>query len=240
MLAYGANALACSDPGCAVDLGTAADFAILSKSGITNVAHSDITGDMGVSPIAVTAITGFTLIADASNEYATSAQVSGKIYAPDYAASKMTAAIGDMEAAYTDAASRTTSDPAEDFLDLGSGDISGRTLKAGVYTWSSSIGFNGDITLQGTGAGNDDIFILRTTGNVLAAAGANVVLANGATAKNIFWQVAGYVQLGAGAHVEGIFLVKTHVAFITGASLNGRVLSQTAATIQMATIAEQV
>jgi hypothetical protein len=63
-------------------------------------------------------------------------------------------------------------------------------------------------------------------------------LEEGAKAKNIFWQVAGYVTVNAGAHMEGILLVKTKVDFITGSSLNGRVLSQTACTLQMASITE--
>jgi hypothetical protein len=95
----------CSDPGCAVNLGTAGDFAILTKTGVTNVPGSKITGDIGVSPIAFTAITGFGLSADSSNQFSTSSEVTGKIYAANYAVptpAKMTTAIGDMEIAYTD------------------------------------------------------------------------------------------------------------------------------------------
>jgi hypothetical protein len=63
-------------------------------------------------------------------------------------------------------------------------------------------------------------------------------LTNGALAKNIFWQVAGHVTVGAGAHMEGILLVKTDVLLETHASMNGRVLTQTACNLQMATITE--
>src|SRR5665647_2180802 len=58
-----------------VSLGTAGQFAILAKSGISTVPTSDITGDIGVSPIAATAITGFSLIADSTNVFSTSVQV---------------------------------------------------------------------------------------------------------------------------------------------------------------------
>jgi len=44
--------------------------------------------------------------------------------------------------------------------------------------------------------------------------------------------------VGAGAHMEGILLVKTDVTFITGSSLNGRVLAQTACVLQSATIVQ--
>jgi len=66
----------------------------------------------------------------------------------------------------------------------------------------------------------------------------NVILSNGALAENIFWQVAGHVVVGAGAHMEGILLVQTDVLFETLSSLNGRVLAQTACNLQMATITE--
>jgi hypothetical protein len=65
-----------------------------------------------------------------------------------------------------------------------------------------------------------------------------VFLAAGALAKNIFWQVAGHVKEGAGAHFDGILLVKTDVLFLTGSSLNGCVLAQTACDLQMTTITE--
>jgi len=95
----------------ALDLGTAATFTILSKAGITNVPTSVITGDIGVSPIAAGAMTGFDLVADGSNALSTSTQVDGRVYAASYAAptaAMLTVAILDMEAAYDDAASRVS------------------------------------------------------------------------------------------------------------------------------------
>ena len=59
-------------PGTAVELGTAGDFAILAKSGISTVPTSAVTGDVGVSPAAASYITGFSLTLDSSNEFATS------------------------------------------------------------------------------------------------------------------------------------------------------------------------
>ena len=82
------------------------------------------------------------------------------------------------------------------------------------------------------------------TGKLLVAPNVNVFLTGDesggakATAKNIFWQVAGSVIVGAGAHMEGIILAKTSVLFETGSSLNGRVLAQTACALQMVNITE--
>jgi hypothetical protein len=61
-------------------------------------------------------------------------------------------------------------------------------------------------------------------------------LTKGALANNINWQVAGNVKVMAGAHMEGILLVKTDVSLMTGSTLNGRVLAQTAVNLQMATV----
>jgi hypothetical protein len=83
-----------------------------------------------------------------------------------------------------------------------------------------------------------DVFIIQITGNLVQAANMMVHLTNGALAKNIFWQIAGNVAVGAGSHMEGILLVKTDVTFVTGSSLNGRVLSQTACNLQSATITQ--
>ncbi|KAJ1444313.1 hypothetical protein M885DRAFT_553276, partial [Pelagophyceae sp. CCMP2097] len=221
---------------CAVDLGTAGDFAILGKSGISTVPTSSITGDIGVSPIAATAMTGFALVLDSSGQFSTSSQVDGQCFAADYAAPtpmKMTKAIGDMEFAYTDAASRKTTDPSKN--EFKGGEIGGETLTSGVYSWTTGVNIKTDVTLTG---GPSDVFILKTTGVIFATAGVRVILAGGVMAKNVFWQAAGNVAIGANAHVEGIFLVKTDVVFITGASINGRILAQTAVNLQKAVVKE--
>ena len=57
-------------------------------------------------------------------------------------------------------------------------------------------------------------------------------------ASNIVWQLAGYLEAGKSSHLEGTFLVKTHAVFKTGSSLNGRILAQTAATLDSATITQ--
>lgn len=210
-----------------VSLGTAGNFVILSKTGISTVPSSVLTGDIGVSPIAHTAITGFSETADSSNTFSTSAQVVGKIYAADYAApipTTMTTAVGDMEIAYTDAAGRTL----PDFTELGSGAIGGKTLVPGLYKWGTGVSISTDVTLSG---GPDDVWIFQIAGNITQAAATNVTLAGGALAKNIFWQPAGAVVIGATAHFEGIILSKTLIAMQTGASANGRLLAQTAVTL---------
>jgi hypothetical protein len=192
-----------------------------------------VAGDIAVSPIAAAAITGFDLIMDSEGVFSTASQVTGKVYASDYESPTpvgLTTAVSDMETAYSDAAGRTPDDAT---LDLKGGLIGGETLTAGVYTFATDINIKNSVTVTGS---DTDIFIIQTAGNVIQDANTEVILAGGAKAENIFWQVAGKVTVGAGAHMEGVLLVKTGVTFITGSSLNGRILAQTAVAVQMATI----
>jgi ice-binding like protein len=214
-----------------VNLGTAGDYAILAKTGISTVPDSVIVGDIGVSPIAATAITGFGLTADATNVFSTSPQLTGKAYAADYAAptsSKLGTAVGDMMTAYTDAAGR-----AVDYTDLYAGDLSGRTLSPGVYKYNSAVVINSDVTLNG---GPNDVFIFQIANGINQATDTRVTLTGGAQAKNIIWQAAETVAIGTGAHFEGVILGKTNITLGTHASVNGRLLAQTAVTLIMNTV----
>jgi len=206
-----------------VNLGTAGKFAILSKSGITNVPPSVITGGVGTSPI-----TGAALLL-------TCGEVSGKLYTVDAAgplpcrvtdATLLTSAVLDMEFAYDDAAGRVL----PDFTELGAGEIGGRTLQPGLYKWGTGVLISTDVTLSG---GPNDVWIFQVAGTLNQANATRVTLAGGARPKNIFWAVAGAVTLGTTAHFEGVVLAKTMIAVNTKASVNGRLLAQTAVTLQM-------
>ncbi len=209
-----------------VNLGTAGNYAILAKTGVTSVPGSAITGDIGVSPIASTAITGFALVLDAATQFSTSAQVTGKVYAASYTSptpSILTTSISDMETAYTNAAGRTA-----DYNELHTGNISGKTLNSGVYKWGTSVLITSDVTLHG---GSNDVFIFQIAKGITQANGTKIILTGGVQAKNIFWQASEGVAIGTDAHFEGILLAKTNVAMGSGASVNGRLLAQTAVTL---------
>ena len=182
----------------AVNLRTAGDFVILAKAGITNVPGGVITGDIGVSPIAASAMTGFDLIMDSSNEFSTSEQVvDGNVYAPNYMSptgTKLTTAVSDMLTAYNDAAARpVTSGPFQGegagagatYTNLGAGEIGGLTLTPGVYTYTIDVRITGsDVTFNGKN-NPSSVFIIKTSKNILQAANTNVILTNGAKAENI-------------------------------------------------------
>jgi hypothetical protein len=131
-----------------------------------------------------------------------------------------------MQTAYTNAAGRKN----PNFTNLGGGDIGGMTLDPGLYKWGTSVSLPTDVTLSGSA---DAVWIFQIADNLTQSDGVAIHLTGGAQAKNIFWQVAGMVTLGTTSQFEGILLSKTLIAMQTGASINGRLFSQTAVTLQM-------
>lgn len=215
-----------------VILGTAGNFVVLAKAAISTVPPSALTGHLGVSPIAATAITGFSLIADPSNTFSTSLQVKGKVYAANYAVpmpANMTTAISNMETAYVDAAGR----PLPDFVALGAGEIGSKTLAPGLYNWATTVNISAAVTISGC---PDDMWIFQISGDLVMAAAKKVILARGAQAKNIVWQVAGQVTIATNSHFEGVVLAKTQITLQTGTTMNGRALAQTQVVLQKATV----
>ena len=208
-----------------VNLGSAANYVILAKSSISNVPTSAITGNLGLSPAATSYVTGFSYT-DATG-YATSPQVTGKIFAADMVtptSDNLTTAVSDMLLAYTDAAGR----PTPDFLNVGAGNIGGKTLTPGLYKWTTTVTMPADVTISGSAT---DVWIFQISGNIDMSTAVKIKLNGGAQAKNIFWQVAGQVTLGLNSHFEGIILSQTAINLQTGASMNGRALAQTAVTL---------
>jgi hypothetical protein len=210
-----------------VALGEAGIFAILTKSGVTDVFPSSITGDVGASPITGAAI------------HVTCAEmVTGTIYSVNAAGplpcrvtdpTLLTKAIGNMQTAYTNAAGRTN----PNFVNLGAGQIGGLTLVPGLYKWTTAVSISTNVTLSGSA---NDVWIFQIAGTLTQASATQMILQGGAQPKNIFWQASGAVAIGTTAHAEGVILAKTKIAMKTGASQHGRLLAQTAVTLQQNTV----
>ncbi|KAJ6577070.1 antifreeze protein [Mycena vulgaris] len=217
----------------AVNLGTAANYAILAETGVSTVPPSVITGAVGVSPIGGAAMTGFSLIVDlATGQFSTSSQVTGHLYAADYAVptpSTLSIAIADMGTAFTDATGRTT----PDFANLASGGIGGLILTPGLYKWTTGVSLSSDISIAGSAT---DTWIFQVTGTLTLATGVKMGLAGGALAKNIVWVVTDSVTAEGGSHIEGVVLGQTGITLKTGATMNGRLLAQTLVALQQATV----
>lgn len=213
-----------------VDLGLAGNYAIFAKTGIDNaVAPAAVTGNMGVGPgVTSTAITGpWALNLPSGSPFSTSTQVTGNVYAFDYAAptpTAVTTASTNMGTAYTDAAGRLLPDS----LDLSGGNLGGLTLAPGLYKWGSNVTlpFGTDLTISG---GPNDVWIFQISGTLTTAAATRVILSGGAKAKNIFWQVAGTsVTFGANAQFHGVVLAQNAINVGNQAALTSRLLAQTA------------
>jgi hypothetical protein len=213
-----------------VNLGVAGNFVILSKSGITDVYKSTITGNIGSSPITGAAI------------HVTCKEVAGTIYSVNAAGplpcrvtypSMLTTAVTNMQTAYTDAAGRKN----PNFVNLGAGNIGGKTLAPGLYKWTSNVIIPKNITISGDkDADSDDVWIFQISGTLVMSSAVKIILSGGAQAKNIFWQSAGAVTLGTTSHFEGIILGQKAINLKTGASINGRMLAQTAVTLEKNTV----
>jgi hypothetical protein len=222
------------EPGVPVRLGTASNFAILSKAGISTVPASSIVGDIGVSPAAATAITQFSLVLDASGVFSTSTQVTGNVYAADYTPptpQNLTTAVDDMERAFTDAAGR-----APDVTEAFAGSINiPETLAPGVYKWGTGLAINADVTLSGSAT---DVWIFQIAGDLVVSSSTAIGFAGAARPENVFWQVSGLVDLGTTSTLNGVVLTATAVTVSTGATVNGRLLAQTAVTLDQSTVVE--
>jgi len=224
-----------------VPLGTAANYALLAKTGISTVPPSAVTGNVGVSPAARPFLTGWSLITEPTDTYFTSAQVAapGKLYAADNVGGTtsvdLTTAIGNMQTAYTNAAGRTASSAAT--TDVGSGTLTSLTFSAvgpvTVYQWGSAVTIPTNLTFNGSAT---DVFILKVAGTLDMAAAQNVILTGGALGKNIFWQVSGAVTIGANTHFEGIILGQTSITFGNLSSIKGRMLAQSAIVLGATTV----
>ncbi len=206
-----------------VPLGTAGRFAILTKSGITDVFASTINGSVGASPITGAAIR--LTCAEVKTGIIYSVNAAGPLPCRVTDPTLLTKAVGDMEIAYTDAAGRIL----PDFIDLGAGKIGGLTLVPGLYKWNTGVLISTNVTISG---GLNDVWIFQIAGTLTQANATKVILKGGARAKNIFWQTASGVAIGTTAQFEGTILGRTKIALKTGASAYGRLLAQTAVTLQ--------
>ncbi|MEI6210237.1 MAG: ice-binding family protein [bacterium] len=212
-----------------VSLRSCAGFTILGATAVsTDGGGGIINGDVGLSPGAGSAITALT-----------AAQVKGTIYAVDVsgpagsvmAPALLTTAQGDLTSAYIDAAGRSLARITV------SGNIGGTTLAPGLYLSSSSIQITGDLTLDAGGDPNA-VWIFQMGTTLTTAAGSTpadkpgnsrVILAGGAQAKNVFWQVGSSATLGAYSVFKGTIMANVSITMGVGAITEGRALARTGA-----------
>jgi hypothetical protein len=104
--------------------------------------------------------------------------------------------------------------------------LGGTTKPAGVYCTASGIGVTGTLTLDGGGDPNAT-FVFQA-GSSLTTAG-NIVLINGAQAKNVYWQVGSSATIGTASQWQGNILALTSITLVDNANLLGRALARNGA-----------
>ena len=191
----------------APNLGSAGAFAVLGASTVTNGGASVITGDLGLSPgISVTGFPPGLLI--------------GTLHIADSTAAQ---AQLDLTAAYNDAAGRTIG------AIVLAGNLGGMTLAPGLYKSTSSLEISsGDLTLDAQGDANA-VYIFEIASTLVTTTGRRVILAGGAQAANIYWQVGSSATLGVSSVFKGNILALASITVQTGAAVDGRLLARTAA-----------
>src|ERR1700737_3126713 len=216
-------------PPAAVALGAACTYGILAGTTVTNTGATTIRGDMGLSP--GTSVTGFqdppaNTYVGTGTHTAGSGLVTGTIHLTDPPPPSPTSAAAAQAAlttAYNDLAGRTAPAPA-----TVAGDLGGLTLAPGIYKSTSTLGITGTLTLDGQGNANA-VWIFQVASALTTLSSSNIVLAGGAQAHNIFWEVGSNATLGTNSSFNGSILALTSITVTNGATLNGRALARNGA-----------
>lgn len=191
-----------------VALGAAAPFAVLAGTSVENINGTVVNGDLGISP--GTSLTGFPI-----------GVVNGTIHAGNPTSA---AAMLALTAAYNDAKGRSLN-----AISL-PGNLGGLTLTPGLYSNSSSSGISGTganaiLTLDAQGDSNA-VFIFQMGSTLITDSGTSIVLAGGASAANIFWQVSSSATLGTNSIFYGTILADQSITLTTGVVMTGRALTR--------------
>ena len=192
-----------------VNLATAGPFVALAGSTVTNTGPSVLNGDLGVAP--GTALVGFGL----------PAVVNGATHDNDAVAAQ---AQSDLTTAYDVAAGQ----PVLPANDLTGTDLGNRTLKAGAYRYTSSAQLTGPLTLDAEGDPNAQ-FVFEIASTLTTASASSVVLLNGASPCNVYWQVGSSATLGSSTAFAGNVMALQSIALNDAVSVRGRMLARNGA-----------
>jgi hypothetical protein len=187
-----------------VGLGTAAPFAVLAGSAVTNTGPTTITGNLGIFSGTAAAVTGFP-----------PGTVSGATHAADAVALQ---AKNDLDTAYTAAAGRTP------VTAVAGSTLGGLTLVGGVYS-GGALALTGTLTLDGQNDPNS-VWVFQAASTLITASTSKVALIRGANPCNVFWQVTSSATLGSGSTFVGTIMALTKIEMANGVTVNGRALAR--------------
>ncbi len=187
-----------------VDLGVATDFAVLAYAAVTSTGPTSITGDVGTTTSGDTGLTP--------------AQVSGQIFATSPTAAD--AAHAAVAAAQLFLEGMTASP-------LPGVELGGRTITPGVYQ-GGTIELTGTVIIDAGGDPNA-LFVFKAASTLVTASASRVVLANGAQASNVFWQVGSSATFGTTTQFAGTVIADISITATTGVAIVGRLIARNGA-----------
>jgi hypothetical protein len=190
-----------------VSLGSSGSYSLLAGTGVVNTGTTTLSGDLGLSPSGT--VSGAPTVAGSTN------------IKNDAAAAAQTDAV----TAYNEINARAPHGPVV-------GNLGGQTFRAGIYHSAAALALTGTLTLDAEGNPNA-VFIFQTDAALDTAASSNVVLINGASADNVYWQAEGAVGTGANSTFRGTILTAGAITLGDSTKLIGRALST--GTVTMAT-----
>ncbi|WP_434930268.1 ice-binding family protein [Shewanella sp. HL-SH5] len=220
----------------APELGEVKRFVILASQAITTTSGSALVdGDLGILDQARTYYAGFTAGVNAGEftELTNGLSYAGDDSTPPYVVpvpyASMVAFINqsrtDLGIAYNFLAADPNPNAATQVCPIELGNL---TLTRGVYKTASDVTLQtGTLTLDGEGD-PDSVFIFTIGGNLTSGApGGDIVLINGAQAKNVYWRTAGKAVIGTNTSFSGNVFAWSEVNVLTGANVTGRLFAVT-------------
>jgi len=200
-----------------INLGSAGSFAVMATASITSTGPVVINGNVGLAP--------------GTSQGIPPAQVNGTIHVNDPI---VTQAQADLLAAFNDATSRSTN------AQTLPGNMGGLTFTPGLYVNSTSVlisgaGPNNNVTLDAQGDPNA-VFIFKMGSTLTTGTSSQVILAGGAKASHVFWQVDTSATLGVTSIFEGNVLAATSITINTGAAVTGSMFAGAAGGAGSATV----
>jgi ketosteroid isomerase-like protein len=201
----------------AITFGSAGTFAVMATASISSTGPVVINGNVGLAP--------------GTSQGIPPAQVNGTIHVNDPI---VTQAQADLLAAFNDATSRSTN------AQTLPGNMGGLTFTPGLYVNSTSVlisgaGPNNNVTLDAQGNPNA-VFIFKMGSTLTTGVGSQVILAGGAKASHVFWQVDTSATIDVGSIFQGNVLAATSITINTGAAVTGNMFSGAAGGMGSATI----
>ena len=188
----------------AVPLGSVSTFGLMATSAITCVPTCIINGDVSLDP--GTSITGPPVI-------------NGQLHVNDTVSAQ---ARNDLLAAYNYAKGLPPGTTISAGADLGSGGLYPSGIPPGTYTSGSTMLVSTPLVLDAGGDANA-VWVFQIGSSLTTSA--NVTLANGAQSKNVFWVPTSDATIGVGTTFEGTIVAGRDTTAVTGATINGRILT---------------